>query len=151
MDPVGVAWALAAMVGAAAYFVMSADDRSGLPPITLAASGLVVGAVVLGAAGLLGVLPVTATTDYVAFQRLVVPWWVPVLALGVVTAAVAYVTGIAATRRLGSRLASFVALTEVIAATAFAWLLLGQTPLPVQLVGAAVVLGGVAVVRLGEP
>ncbi|HMV74813.1 MAG TPA: EamA family transporter [Microthrixaceae bacterium] len=151
VDPVGVAWALAAMVGAAAYFVMSADDRSGLPPITLAASGLVVGAVVLGAAGLLGVLPVTATTDDVAFQRLVVPWWVPVLALGVVTAAVAYVTGIAATRRLGSRLASFVALTEVIAATAFAWLLLGQTPLPVQLVGAAVVLGGVAVVRLGEP
>ena len=41
------------------------------------------------------------------------PWWLPVLALGVVTAALAYVTGIAAGRRLGSRLASFVALLEV--------------------------------------
>lgn len=150
VDAAGVAWALAAMVGAAAYFVMSADDRTGLPPITLAGSGLAVGAVVLGVAAAFGVLPTTATATDVAFRRVEVPWWVPVLVLGLVTAAAAYVTGIEATRRLGSRLASFVALTEVIAATAFAWLLLGQVPLAVQLVGAAVVLAGVAVVRLGE-
>ncbi len=150
VDAVGVAWALAAMVGAAAYFVMSADDSTGLPPITLAASGLVVGAVVLGAAGLLGVLPFSASTAEVPFRGVSVPWWVPVAALGLVTAAFAYVTGIAASRRLGSRLASFVALTEVIAAIAFAWILLGQVPLAIQLAGAAVVLVGVVVVRLGE-
>ncbi|UDY35251.1 EamA family transporter [Dermatobacter hominis] len=150
VDVVGVLWALAAMVGAATYFVMSADDSSGLPPITLAASGLVVGAVVLGAACAVGVLPVTATADPVAFRSVAVPWWVPILVLGLVTAAFAYVTGIAATRRLGSRLASFVALTEVIAAIGFAWLLLGQVPLAVQLVGAGIVLAGVVVVRLGE-
>ena len=49
-------------------------------------------------------------------------------ALGVVTAAIAYTTGIAASRRLGSRLASFVALLEVVAAVGFAWLLLDQLP-----------------------
>ena len=150
VDVVGVLWALAAMVGAATYFVMSADDTTGLPPITLAASGLVVGGVVLGAACAAGVLPATTSTEAVSFRSVDVPWWVPILLLGVVTAAFAYVTGIAATRRLGSRLASFVALTEVIAAIAFAWLLLGQVPLPVQLVGAGVVLAGVVVVRLGE-
>ena len=42
-------------------------------------------------------------------------WWVPLVVLGLVTAAIAYVTGIAASRRLGSRLASFVALVEVVA------------------------------------
>ena len=52
----------------------------------------------------------------------------PLLVLGLVTAALAYATGIAASRRLGSRLASFVALLEVVAASCFAWLLLDQLP-----------------------
>lgn len=150
VDVVGVGWALAAMVGAAAYFVMSADHSTGLPPITLAAAGLVVGAVVLGTAGLAGVLPLSMSTDRVPYRGVAVPWWLPVLVLGLVTAALAYVSGIAATRRLGPRLASFVALSEVLAAITFAWLLLGQVPLPVQLLGAGVVLCGVVVVRLGE-
>src|SRR5690606_13939615 len=40
VDALGVLFALGAMVGAATYFVISADDDSGLPPITLAAGGL---------------------------------------------------------------------------------------------------------------
>lgn len=151
LDPIGVLWALGAMVGAAAYFIMSADTRTGLPPITLAASGLVVGASVLAVATVLGILPVEASTAEVTFEPFTVPWWVPVLALGLLSAALAYVTGIEAGRRLGSRLASFVALMEIVAATAFAWWLLGQVPLAIQFVGAAILLAGVVVVRLGEP
>ena len=49
----------------------------------------------------------------------------------------AYCTGIAASRRLGSRLASFVALLEVVAGVTFAWLLLDQLPGPLQLAGGA--------------
>ena len=41
----GVLWALAAMLGAATYFVMSADTRTGVPPLALAGGGLAVGAV----------------------------------------------------------------------------------------------------------
>ena len=55
-------------------------------------------------------------------------WWLPLLGLGVVTAGLAYCTGIAASRRLGSRLSSFVALLEVVAGVTFAWLLLDQLP-----------------------
>jgi drug/metabolite transporter (DMT)-like permease len=150
LDAVGVAWGLGAMVGAATYFVISADEDNGLPGISLAAGGLVVGGTVLGVAGLLGVLPMRVTTARVSYQDLVVDWWVPVLALGLVTAAVAYVTGIEAGRRLGSRLASFVALTEVLMALVFAWLLLGELPRPVQLAGGLLVLAGVVVVKLGE-
>ena len=42
-------------------------------------------------------------------------------------------------------------LVEVLAATVFAWLLLGQVPAPIQIAGAALVLAGVVVVKLGEP
>src|SRR3954467_10111417 len=58
----GVLWALAAMLGAATYFVMSADTRSGVPPLTLAGGGLAVGSAGSGALGVVGVLPMHATT-----------------------------------------------------------------------------------------
>lgn len=151
LDPLGVLWALGAMIGAAAYFIMSADTTNGLPPITLASTGLVVSSAVLGLAAVIGLLPVSWSTAAVTFEPFTVPWWVPVAVLGLVSSALAYVTGIEAGRRLGSRLASFVALSEVVAATAFAWWLLGQVPLPVQFAGALILMAGVVVVRLGEP
>jgi drug/metabolite transporter (DMT)-like permease len=150
LSTVGVLWALGAMVGAATYFVISADESNGLPGISLAAGGLLVAAVVLGAAGALGLLPISTSTAAAVYDGHAVPWWLPVLALGLVTAAFAYVTGIEAGRRLGSRLASFVALGEVLAAVVFAWLLLGELPRGIQLAGGLLVLAGVVVVKLGE-
>lgn len=148
---VGVLWALGAMVGAATYFIVSADEDNGLPPLVLAASGLSVGGAVLATAGVIGVLPMHANTADASYGGTQVAWWIPLALLGLVTAALAYTTGIAAGRRLGSRLASFVALTEVLAALVFAWLLLGELPAWIQMVGGAVLLAGVVVVKLGEP
>lgn len=147
---VGVLWGLGAMVGLAAYFVISGSHDNGLPPMSLAAGGLVVGGALLGVLGLLGVLPMTGTTADAVYDGSTVAWWVPLLVLGVLSAAVAYVTGIEASRRLGSRLASFVGLTEVLAAVLVAWLLLGELPAPLQLVGGVLVLTGVVVVKVGE-
>src|SRR4051795_7011520 len=58
----GVAWALAAMIGATAYFLISADRDSGVPPMALAGVGLTIGAVALALLGLVGVLPMHAST-----------------------------------------------------------------------------------------
>jgi drug/metabolite transporter (DMT)-like permease len=146
----GILWALGAMVGLAAYFVISADEGNGLPPLALASGGLVVGAVLLGLLGLAGLLPMRASTADATYAGFSTAWWVPMLVLGVVSAAAAYVTGIAASRRLGSRLASFVALLEVLAAVGFSWWLLAELPRAVQLAGGALVLAGVVSVRLGE-
>lgn len=150
LSPVGVAWALAAMVGAATYFVISADEDNGLPPMVLAAGGLAVGAVALGLAGLVRLLPMEASDAGVAYAGLDVAWWVPLVVLGIVTAAIPYTSGIAAGRRLGSRLASFVALLEVVAGVLFAWLLLDELPRAIQLVGGLLILVGVVGVKLGE-
>ncbi|WP_431790256.1 EamA family transporter [Microbacterium paraoxydans] len=151
VDVVGVLWALGAMVGAASYFVLSARADTGIPPIALAGSGLLLGAVGLSLAALIGVLPFAWTTADVDYRFGAVPWFVPVLAIGVIATALAYVLGIVSTRMLGSRLASFVALAEVVAALLFGWLLLGQLPGPLQALGGVLVLAGVVVVKLGEP
>ncbi|KQR48145.1 hypothetical protein ASF87_04250 [Microbacterium sp. Leaf161] len=147
----GILWALAAMVGAATYFLLSAKADTGLPPIALAGGGLLLGAVALTIAGLVGILPIAWTTDDITYRFGTVPWFVPVLAIGLIATALAYVLGIASTRMLGSRLASFVALSEVVAALLFGWLLLGQLPDLLQALGGALVLIGVVVVKLGEP
>jgi drug/metabolite transporter (DMT)-like permease len=146
----GVLWALAAMMGAAVYFVLSARVNTGLPALSLAGAGLLAGAVLLGLLGVTGLLPMRASTASATYAGVAVPWWLPLAGLSIVTAAVAYTTGIAASRILGSRLASFVALLEVVAAVAFAWLLLAQLPGAVQLVGGLLILLGVAVVRFAE-
>ena len=150
LSPVGVLWALGAMVGCAAHFVISAKEDNGLPPLTLAAGGLVVGTVALGLLGLVGLLPLEASTDPASYAGHTVAWWQPVLALGLVTGAVAYVSGVAATRRLGSRLGSFVALLEVLASVCWAWLLLDELPGSFQLMGGLLILAGVLAVKLGE-
>ncbi|MEX0429004.1 DMT family transporter [Nocardioides sp. DS6] len=149
-DAVGVLWALAAMVGGASYFLINADASIGLPPLALAWLGLVVGAVVLALLGVAGLMPLHASGGAVALAGGRTPWWVPVVLLGVVTAALAYTTGVVAGRLLGARLASFVALVEVVAGVLFAWLLLDQLPHAVQLVGGLLVLAGVVTVKLGE-
>jgi drug/metabolite transporter (DMT)-like permease len=146
----GVLWALAAMLAAAVYFLLSAREADGLPPAALAAAGLLVGAGVLVLAGAVGAVPLAASTAPVGLAGRTVAWWLPVVLLGVVSAAVAYACGIAATRRLGARLASFVALSEVLAALLLAWLLLGEVPTGTQLTGGALILAGVVAVRRGE-
>lgn len=150
LSTAGVLWALGAMVGCATYFIINGDDSTGLPPLSLAAGGLVVGAAALGLLGLVGLLPMRADGSDVTYAGVDVAWWVPLVLLGLVTAAVAYVTGIGAGRLLGSRLASFVALSEVVAGVLWAWVLLDQLPGPLQLVGGALILLGVVGVKLGE-
>ncbi|MGG5258064.1 DMT family transporter [Phycicoccus avicenniae] len=148
-DLVGVAWGLLAATGLAGHYVLAARETT-LPPFTFAGLGLGAGAVVLAALGLLGVLPMRAGASVVDVAGLDAPAWLALAELVVVAAAVAYVLGVLGARHLGSTLASFVGLTEVLFAVLFAWLVLGELPGPWQLVGGVVILAGVAAVRLGE-
>lgn len=150
LHPLGVVWGLLAMAGVATYFVLSAQEGNGLPPMVLAAGGMVVGSAALLLLGLVGLLDMDWTTGAATYGAASMPWWAAVLALGVLSGAVSYTTGIAASRRLGSRLASFVALVEVLFAVAAAWVMLDEVPRPVQFAGGAAILAGVVLVKLGE-
>jgi drug/metabolite transporter (DMT)-like permease len=152
LDPIGVMWGLLAAVGLAVYFVLSAsDDREALPPLAMAWAGMCVGAVLLAALGLVRVLPMTAGAADVRFLHHQVSWVVPVAGLSLVAAVIPYVAGIGAARRLGARLSSFAGLAEVLFAVLWAWLLLGQLPAPIQFAGGALILAGVALVKVAEP
>jgi drug/metabolite transporter (DMT)-like permease len=150
IDLVGVAWGLAAAVCLVVYYLLSGHEAEGLPPLAMAGAAMVVATVALLIVGLLGIMPLEATTEDVTFLDQQVSWVVPWLGLSLVAAAFAYVVGIAGTRRLGSRLAAFVGLTEVLFAVLFAWVLLGELPLPIQLVGGVLIVAGVACIRYDE-
>lgn len=164
LDGLGVVFALIAMVGVAGYYLIAARPSDGLPPVALAASGLVLGSVALGLVGLLGVVPFTvdfgpvllgATADTVsgvvsgaAAGSILVPWWAPLGLVALVGTAFAYVASIAASEALGSRLMSFVGLLEVVFAAVIAWLVLGEAITALQGFGGVLILGGIALVRM---
>jgi drug/metabolite transporter (DMT)-like permease len=150
LDGVGVLWGLVAAVGLATYFVLAGDDTQPLPPIVVSAAALWVGAAVMVVAGVTGLVPLRTATAPVELAGQQVSWLVPVLGLAIVAAAFGYVSGILGARLLGATMASFVGLSEVLFAVAFAWLFIAQTPTVLQAVGGAVVVAGVALVRLGE-
>ena len=150
VDPVGGLWGLGAAVGLAAYYVISSATDDALPPLVVAWGGLAVGGLALLVAGAAGAVAFAAPRRDVTLASTQVSWLVPVMGMSLVAAAVAYVAGILGARRLGARVAAFVGLTEVLFAVLFAWLLLGQTPGPLQLAGGVLVVAGIALVRLDE-
>ncbi|PZG18000.1 EamA family transporter [Micromonospora craterilacus] len=150
LDPIGVLWGLGAAVGLAGYFVLAGRVDSALPSVVMASGGMAVGAVALLLLGLVGALPLRATFGAVQFAGQHTSWLVPIAGLALVAAVVAYLAGIAAARILGARMASFVGLTEVMFAVLIAWLVLGELPTVVQLLGGALIVAGVALVRLDE-
>ncbi|TDC78055.1 EamA/RhaT family transporter [Micromonospora sp. KC606] len=150
LDPVGVLWGLGAAVGLAGYFVLAAQVDDELPSVTMASLGMAVGAAALALLGLVGALPLRATFGPVDFAGQRTSWLVPIAGLSLIAAVVAYLAGIAATRILGARMSSFVGLTEVMFAVLIAWLVLGELPTLVQFLGGALIVVGVALVRLDE-
>lgn len=147
LDLLGLVWAAAAAVGCAIYFVTAAKVDAGLPTIAVASIGLLLGGAVLGLVGLTGLMPFTATFDTVNLFGSSVAWWVPMLIVAVLATGVAYSLSIKASQLLGARLASFAGLLEVVAATVYAWLLLGEQLGVPQLIGGVLILAGIALVR----
>jgi len=151
----GVLFALAAAVSMAVYFFQSAqaftaDGGEALPPVALTWGGMIIGAASIALLGVTRAMPLRFTTSSVTLLNTQVNWLLPVLGLGVVAAAIAYVTGIGAARRLGAKLGSFVAMAEVLFAAGFAWVLLHQVPTGMQFLGGLLILAGVVAVRLDE-
>jgi drug/metabolite transporter (DMT)-like permease len=150
----GVLFALAAAVSMAVYFFQSAAtstaDGDSLPPVALTWGGMVTGAAAIALLGAVRIMPLRFAASPVVLLNDRVNWLVPVLGLGVVAAAIAYVTGIGAVRRLGPKLGSFVAMAEVLFAAGFAWVLLHQVPTGMQFLGGLLILAGVVAVRLDE-
>ncbi|MBT2519257.1 EamA family transporter [Streptomyces sp. ISL-90] len=148
LDPFGVVIAGIAMIGVAVYYLLGERSDTGVPPIALAAAGCVIGCLVLGAAALTGLVSFEAEFTDIEFFGGVAPWWVPVLMVGAISTAFAYAAGIQAIRMLGTRLSSFLGLSEVVFAAIVSWVLIGEAIGPVQAIGGLLILAGIVLVRL---
>jgi drug/metabolite transporter (DMT)-like permease len=146
-DLLGTLFALAAAVCVCAYFVISERAGDDLPPLALAESGLLTGALVMGLLCLTGLMPFRAPAVDVVLAGVEVPWWMPILWVAAVATTLGYAFGVMAVPRIGSRVASFVGLSEVLFALGFAWVFLAEVPAPIQFVGGALLLAGVVLVR----
>lgn len=147
LDPVGVAWGLVAALCLTGFFVLSANGATDLPVLVLAAGGTAVGAFVMAIVGVLGLVPISVSTAPALLAGREVAWWLPTLWLIAVATVFAYLTGIGAIARLGTRVSSFVGLTEVLFAVLIAWLVLSELPGPVQFIGGMMIVAGVIVIQ----
>lgn len=150
LDGVGLAWSLAGTVGLALHYLLPANADPELPPVAMAWAGLGIGAVVLLAAGLSGAVPFTASRADVVLLGDAVGWVWPIAGMALLAGAVPYATVAVGSRLLGARLSAFVGLTEMLFGILLAWVLLGQDLTAPQLVGAALTVAGIALVRAAE-
>ncbi|BDZ53491.1 EamA family transporter [Agromyces marinus] len=148
LDPLGLALAAIAMLGVCVYYGMGERATEQLPPVALLAAGFVVGAIALALAGLVGLVPMEVRFGEVPFLAGTAPWWVPLLTVGAVSTAFAYTAGVASIRLLGTRLASFLGLSEVVFAGIVGWILIGEALGALQILGGVLILGGIVLVKL---
>ena len=146
-DLIGTLLALGAAVCVCVYFVVSERAGDDLPPLALAAGGLLTGAATMAILCASGIMPFHAPAVAVRLAGAEVPWFLPMLWVAAIGTTLGYAFGVMAVPRLGSRVASFVGLSEVLFALGFAWLLLGESPAPIQFAGGALILLGVVLVR----
>lgn len=148
LDPLGLAFAAIAMIGVCVYYAIGERATEQVPPVALIAAGFVVGAIAIAISGVIGIMPMDVALTDVDFLGGTAPWWVPLLTVGAVSTAFAYSAGVAAIRMLGSRLSSFLGLSEVVFAAIVGWLLLGESLGVLQILGGVLILGGIVLVRM---
>jgi hypothetical protein len=124
------------------YFLLSQDAREGVHPLACLAWGLAGAAVILVPLARPWQLPWHVLAGGLSLGGRALPAPFVLFWLILVATAAAYATSIAALRRLTAAVGATVASLEVIASVAIAWVLLGETLRPVQLLGGGFVLSG---------
>ena len=145
----GVLWSLGAMIGLREPLPHQprrhhrpAADRPG-------GGGLVVGTLAIALLGLVGIMPMHARRPTMTYAGSSFAWWQPIVVLGIVTAALSYVTGVAAARLPGSRRPPRRA-DRGPRQRALGLAPAGRAAGLTQIVGGLLIVAGVVCVKLGE-
>ncbi|MFD5600743.1 DMT family transporter [Leucobacter sp. NPDC058333] len=150
LHPLGIAFALVAAVGNAAYYATSATTTHGIAPLPFVGLGLAVAAVMLIVACGTGALPFVATPGPVTIAGAQLSPVLAVAGMVLISTVMAYVLGVAAARRLGATVASFTGYSEPLFGIFWTILLLSVIPTGMQWLGAALIVAGVIAVKFGE-
>lgn len=151
LDALGLAAGVAAAVCSAAYFLLGEHGVASHHPLGMVTWGMVVGAVAVCAVA----PPWTWPASTLAGPAEIGPWqppvWTLLVAVALFSTVLAYLAGITALRHLPASTASVLALLEPLVATTLAWVLLDESLVWVQVLGACVLLGGALLVQLTAP
>lgn len=150
LHPLGVLFGLFAAVGLASYFVLASREDHGIAPLPFTGLGLAAAALTLSAVGVLGVLPLTFTTNPTQLAGIEAPWWLTVLLMVLISTVLSYILGVIAARKLGATVSSFTAYSEALFGIFWTIVLLAIVPTPMQWLGSALIIAGVVFVKLGE-
>jgi drug/metabolite transporter (DMT)-like permease len=153
LDLIGLLAGLGAAACQATYFLLL-DRLTGVAdPLVATAAGSVVGAIVLTLVAAPWTAPLGVLADTAPIGDRSAPAWTFAAWIIVVSTIVAYLTGAAAVQRLSAAIGGAVAYVEVVAASVFAWILLGERLTTPQLIGGAIVLAGAFVAQssVGRP
>jgi len=147
LDAVGLLAGLGAAACQATYFILIDKLTGAADPLVMTAAGSVVGAVLLTLIASPWGIPWHALVDTIAIGHRHAPGWVLATWLIVVSTVVAYLAGAAAIQRLSAAIGGAVAYVEVVAASIFALILLGETLRTNQIIGGVIVLAGAFVAQ----
>ena len=150
LDALGLLVGLCTAMCSAAYFLFGERGATTRDPLGMVTWGMIIGAVVVCCVAPPWTLPGAVLTAPAEFGPWHPPVWLLLIAVALVSTALAYGLGTTALRHLPAAVASVVGLLEPVVATATAWALLGESLSWVQLAGAAVMLGGATLVQLSQ-
>ncbi|MFF0340595.1 DMT family transporter [Kribbella sp. NPDC004875] len=147
IDAIGLLAGLGAAACQATYFILIEKLTGAADPLVMTAAGSVVGAVVLTLISSPWGVPWHVLVESTAIGSRHAPGWLLATWLIVVSTVVAYLAGAAAVQRLSAAIGGAVAYLEVVAASIFALILLGETLRTNQIIGGVIVLAGAFVAQ----
>lgn len=150
LDGVGLLAGIGAALCSAAYYLLGERGASEHHPIGMVTWGMVVGALGLFVVAPPWTMPFAAVRTTSTFGGAEVPVWALLITVALISTALAYTLSISSLRHLPSTVASVLALSEPIVATLIAWLMLGETLSPDQIIGMVVLLSGAALVQVAS-
>lgn len=148
LDAIGLLAGVGAALCSAAYYLLGERAAGEYHPIGMVTWGMVVGALGLAIIAPPWSLPAETLSAPARLGSWAPPAWVLLVAVAVLSTALAYSLSLSSLRHLPSTVASVLALTEPVVATVLAWLVLGESLAPVQIAGMAVLLCGAALVQV---
>lgn len=147
LDPLGVALALAAACCQMGYFLLSDAGGNEVHPLAVISYGAIIGAALLTPLAQPWSIDWTILTGSAPLGQTNIPAWICVAWISLVSTAVAYLTGVAAVRRLSPQIAGAVAYLEVVTAILLAWVMLAERLTPAQIIGAVIVVAGAVIAQ----
>ncbi|GAB3209084.1 EamA family transporter [Marinactinospora endophytica] len=142
LDALGLALALGAAACQAGYFLLSDAEGDTVDPLAVISYGALTATALMTLLARPWTLPWNVLIGPVEVAGSTAPAPLLLAWLVAVATVLAYITGVAAIRRLTPTVAGAVAYLEVVTAIVAAWLLLGESLTIPQLIGATIVLAG---------